>query len=63
MTSPTLVLADEPTGSLDATSGRVVLDLIFEEAEITGATVIVVPHNTTMLSGFNRIENIGEDPQ
>ena len=62
MTSPTLVLADEPTGSLDATSGRVVLDLIFEEAEITGATVIVVTHDTTMLSGFDRIENIGEDP-
>lgn len=61
MTSPTLVLADEPTGSLDATSGRIVLDLIFEEAEITGATVIVVTHDTTMLDGFDRIEKIGGD--
>lgn len=61
MTSPTLVLADEPTGSLDATSGRVVLDLIFEEAEISGATVIVVTHDTTMLEGFDRIEKIGEE--
>ncbi|MEC9477084.1 MAG: ABC transporter ATP-binding protein [Planctomycetota bacterium] len=61
MTSPTLVLADEPTGSLDSTSGRIVLDLIFEEAEITGATVIVVTHDTTMLDGFDRIEKIGGD--
>jgi putative ABC transport system ATP-binding protein len=62
MTSPSLVLADEPTGSLDANSGRVVLDLIFEEAQISGATVVVVTHDTTMLDGFDRVERIGEDP-
>ncbi|MGE4620157.1 MAG: ABC transporter ATP-binding protein [Planctomycetota bacterium] len=62
MTSPSLVLADEPTGSLDASSGRVVLDLIFEEAQISGATVIVVTHDTTMLDGFDRVERIGGDP-
>ena len=62
MTSPSLVLADEPTGSLDANSGRVVLDLIFEEAEITGATVIVVTHDATILGGFDRVETIEEDP-
>ena len=62
MTSPSLVLADEPTGSLDANSGQVVLDLIFEEAEFTGATVIVVTHDATILGGFDRVETIEEDP-
>jgi putative ABC transport system ATP-binding protein len=56
MTSPSLILADEPTGSLDRDSGRAVLDLLFEEADLTGATVIVVTHDSTILDGFDRVE-------
>ena len=56
MTSPSLILADEPTGSLDGASGRAVLDLLFEEADLTGATVIVVTHDSTILDGFDRVE-------
>jgi putative ABC transport system ATP-binding protein len=56
MTSPSLILADEPTGSLDGASGRAVLDLLFEEADLTGAPVIVVTHDSTILDGFDRVE-------
>jgi putative ABC transport system ATP-binding protein len=58
MTSPSLILADEPTGSLDGASGRAVLDLLFEEADLTGATVIVVTHDSTILDGFDRVEEL-----
>ncbi|MBT7638854.1 MAG: ABC transporter, partial [Planctomycetes bacterium] len=37
-------------------SGRAVLDLLFEEADLTGATVIVVTHDSTILDGFDRVE-------
>lgn len=41
--SPPLVVADEPTASLDAAAGAAVADLLFDLA--AGATVIVVSHD------------------
>ncbi|MDE0959370.1 MAG: ABC transporter ATP-binding protein [Planctomycetota bacterium] len=58
MTSPSLILADEPTGSLDGKSGRAVLELLFEEADLTAATVIVVTHDSSILAGFDRVESL-----
>ncbi len=40
---PSVILADEPTGELDADSGRQVLDLLRERA-VQGAAVMVVTH-------------------
>ncbi len=61
MTSPQLILADEPTGSLDGKTGQAVLDLLFEEASLTGATLVVVTHDRSLLEGFDRVETLGEE--
>jgi ABC-type lipoprotein export system ATPase subunit len=43
--SPDLLLADEPTGNLDTTSGKQVLELLCESAERFGATVLLATHS------------------
>ncbi len=42
---PDLLLADEPTGSLDAQNGRVILDLLMELQREYGVTVVMATHS------------------
>ena len=42
---PKLILADEPTGSLDSTSGERVLDLIEQLSVELGTAVLLVTHD------------------
>jgi lipoprotein-releasing system ATP-binding protein len=42
---PPLLLADEPTGNLDATNAQVVRDLLFDLVQRRGATLILVTHD------------------
>jgi putative ABC transport system ATP-binding protein len=42
---PKLLLADEPTGSLDAESGTGVIDLVFELNRSYGTTLVMVTHD------------------
>lgn len=42
---PALVLADEPTGNLDASSGRNVLDLLMSLADENNQTLLIVTHS------------------
>ncbi|MEN9422907.1 MAG: hypothetical protein RL122_290 [Pseudomonadota bacterium] len=52
---PALVLADEPTGNLDAKTGALVLDLLFSLADAAQQTLLVVTHSRTVAERAGRI--------
>lgn len=52
---PRLLLADEPTGNLDATTGRQVIDLMFEMNAEQGTTLILVTHDESLASRCGRV--------
>lgn len=56
--NPPIVLADEPTASLDATSGLVVTTLLKELSRELGTTVLVVTHDNRIFHLADRIVNI-----
>ena len=51
---PDVLLADEPTGNLDSTSGKEIVKLI-EELNLSGLTLIVVTHDREMGERSNRL--------
>lgn len=50
---PQLILADEPTGQLDHTSGAVVIDALIAAATETGAALIVNTHDSAVADRFD----------
>jgi putative ABC transport system ATP-binding protein len=52
---PGLLLADEPTGNLDPINARHIIELLCEQSRLTGATLVVVTHDHSLLSYFPRI--------
>ena len=52
---PKLLLADEPTGSLDAESGGGVIDLVFELNRGYGTTLVMVTHDEGLAKRCGRI--------
>ncbi|BDA72557.1 DevA like ABC transporter ATPase component [Calothrix sp. PCC 7716] len=55
---PKLVLADEPTASLDSKTGRDVVDIIQRLAKEENCTVLLVTHDTRILDIADRIVNM-----
>lgn len=51
---PSLILADEPTGSLDSTNGRKLCDLFRELCAESGSTVLMVTHNPVVAFAASR---------
>ena len=57
---PKLILADEPTGNLDPTTKLKTLDLLFEQAQANGQTLVCVTHDMAILDGFDRVVNFAD---
>jgi putative ABC transport system ATP-binding protein len=51
---PRILLADEPTGNLDAKTGSAVLELLFEMRSLLGSTLIVVTHDDRIAARADR---------
>jgi predicted ABC-type transport system involved in lysophospholipase L1 biosynthesis ATPase subunit len=54
MNTPSLILADEPTGNLDDETGRHVLDALFGMAERDGVTLVIVTHSGAVAARCRR---------
>jgi ABC-type lipoprotein export system ATPase subunit len=57
---PALILADEPTGSLDTQSGEEILTLLAELNRTQGATIIVVTHDRRVAQATQRIVRMSD---
>jgi putative ABC transport system ATP-binding protein len=56
---PALVLADEPTGSLDIETGIEVLDVMRALNRETGQTFVLVTHNSVIAQMADRVVRVG----
>ena len=62
ITSPPLIIADEPTGNLDAKTSNIVMDEIKDQVSYTNSTLIMISHNNELISSFDEIIDIQESP-
>jgi putative ABC transport system ATP-binding protein len=55
VTRPDVLFADEPTGNLDTATGERIMDLLFGLNAATGATLVLVTHDTALASRCGRV--------
>jgi predicted ABC-type transport system involved in lysophospholipase L1 biosynthesis ATPase subunit len=51
---PSIILADEPTGNLDAATGQQIMDLLFDVVNESGKTLVVVTHDAKLAERGDR---------
>jgi len=69
--NPDILVADEPTGNLDETTGRQIIELLFAGHAERGTTLILVTHDTALAARCGRvmrmrsgrIDTLAEAPQ
>jgi putative ABC transport system ATP-binding protein len=52
--SPSILIADEPTGNLDQATGRHIADLLFAKARERGTTLVLVTHDPALAARCQR---------
>jgi len=52
---PQMILADEPTGNLDADTGAAIIDLLFDRASSAGAGLLVITHDPAIAARAGRL--------
>ena len=60
ITRPSVVLADEPTGNLDPTTSLRVLELLLTEVRASGASLVMVTHDYSLLDSLDRVVDLAE---
>lgn len=58
--SPSILLADEPTGALDSKTGRLIMDLFHKLHEEKGKTVVLITHNQDLAMETDRILTLSD---
>lgn len=53
--APQLLLADEPTGNLDGTTGGQIVDLLFDLHDRLGTTLVLITHDEKLADQCNRV--------
>ena len=56
--NPRLILADEPTASLDTVRGKKVMELLKKIAKENQSAVVVVTHDIRMIEGFDQVYHL-----
>ena len=57
---PKLLLADEPTGNLDGTTGEQIIDLLFGLGRDHGTTLLLITHDMNLAGQCDRIVRIAD---
>jgi ABC-type lipoprotein export system ATPase subunit len=60
VTAPKLVLADEPTGNLDPKTKQDALQLLFDQCDALGMTLLMVTHDHGLLDRFGQVIDLSE---
>lgn len=58
--SPGLIIADEPTSALDADARSSFINLLFNEVEASGSTLLFVSHDASLAAEFDRSVDLSE---
>ncbi len=57
---PRLILADEPTGNLDGSTGERIIDLLFDAVRRRGTTLVMVTHDADLAGRCDRIVRMAD---
>ena len=57
---PPILIADEPTSSLDEANQDNFLDVLFEQVRVYNSTLLMVSHNPRLSEGFDRVLHMSE---